>query len=740
MGVIVHDDDFSTNTAAEYLDTINAGITVTGGVLRANGTGLSYVVPRRVYDHDSSWGPPELRMRLVLGGLTNNGSTIWLVLRAFGDGNNYVAAIIGASSQSLLEVVGGATVASDSATESVGSASVLEAWAQGADAWVTLDGVEILRITVTTMLGHGSGSLLLDNVAANTNVTVSEWLTEAFIPYIAHVGAAVSGTGNISPTVPSPHFAGDMIFMPVESTGGQAANLGTANGFSASPESPVSTGTTTNGTRLTVYEKIAASSSESGPTVTDPGDHAFCRPFIVRGVDTSAPYDDTATSTKGSASTSASAPSVTTTGADRLILNIIARSDDLAGAGFSGASNAGVEGLIKYLDDGTTSGNGGGYAVFGSRKATAGATGSLSATVTSSINASWTAALKGPASGGPVEETGALTAAGSFGASFVGRVTGRGALVAALGAGATQSGRADTQASLSAAVGAGASAVRRVGARASLVAGVGAGSADAASAAAQAAVSVPAALGLVAAALSQAAAAIQAGLAAGESWAGHAQSAADMAAAGEFGATFEAETTSAQTGAVQAGTAAGASFTAAAQAVASVTHGASLATVIAGIAQAQGALSAGSSLTLAAAALVSAQAAVAVGVALGEMWAGHADASLALAAAGEFGASFDAATQSAQVGALSAGTATAAQFASAVQALGALTATSSFGAAIVAIVNSQADLTAAAQFGATFQASGGDAEILPPAKATITVTPRSRVLRIVPRVRTIRLH
>ncbi len=218
--------------------------------------------------------------------------------------------------------------------------------------------------------------------------------TAGAIPTFQAAGTADATVNTTSPAWPA-HQANDIGLLLIESCGGEAATLSTASGFAAVTNSPSATGTTTNGTRITAFWCRATSSAMAAPIVADPGNHAYSRILTFRGcITTGNPWDVTAAAQKASASTSASAPTVTTTVANTLIVNIISRDNDLAGAAFSAWANASLTNVTEHVDDGDTSGNGGGFAVASGGKATAGATGVTTATVTSTINASLTIALK----------------------------------------------------------------------------------------------------------------------------------------------------------------------------------------------------------------------------------------------------------------------------------------------------------------------------------------------------------
>lgn len=214
-------------------------------------------------------------------------------------------------------------------------------------------------------------------------------------PTFQAAGTAVNGTGAVTPTWPT-HQIDDIALLIVESEGAQAATLTTAAGFVAVTNSPQSTtGGTSGGTRVTVFWARANSSAMASPTVADPGNHVHAQIITYRGVaNTGNPWDVTVGGVKGTASTSVSVTGVTTTIADTLIVQAVARDTDNTGASFSAVTNGTLTSITERVDAGTTSGTGGGFAVWDGVKATAGATGNTTATVTSSVNAFITIALK----------------------------------------------------------------------------------------------------------------------------------------------------------------------------------------------------------------------------------------------------------------------------------------------------------------------------------------------------------
>ncbi|MBX3665094.1 MAG: hypothetical protein KF834_05370 [Burkholderiales bacterium] len=134
------------------------------------------------------------------------------------------------------------------------------------------------------------------------------------------------------------------------------------------------------------------------PTVADPGNHVYCRILTYRGViPVGNPWNVTGGGVKGAASTSVTVTGVTTTVADTRVVQVVAHDRDSADPHFSGQTNANLTGITERSDGGTTSGNGGGFAVWDGIKATAGATGNTSANITNSVvNAFLTIALMPP--------------------------------------------------------------------------------------------------------------------------------------------------------------------------------------------------------------------------------------------------------------------------------------------------------------------------------------------------------
>lgn len=216
-------------------------------------------------------------------------------------------------------------------------------------------------------------------------------------PTFQALGNAVGGTGNVNVQWPA-HQAGDVALLFIESGGGQSADLSTPSGFVEVANSPQATGGGPNGTRLTVYWARATSGAMANVTVSDPGNHVYARILTYRGVvGTGDPWDVTGGGVKPGSSTSVTVTGVTTTVADTLIVQAVARDNDNAGAAFSNQANPNLTGIAERSDAGTTQGNGGGIGIWDGVFAGPGPTGDTTATVTNSVNAFLTIALRAPA-------------------------------------------------------------------------------------------------------------------------------------------------------------------------------------------------------------------------------------------------------------------------------------------------------------------------------------------------------
>lgn len=149
--------------------------------------------------------------------------------------------------------------------------------------------------------------------------------------------------------------------------------------------------------RLALFAK-RATGAETTVTITDPGNHAMVTAVIVSGVSwTTNPWEASANEVSVAPATSStlSAPSVTTLGANRLVLAAFATDTDTNTPQGSGYTNANLTSLAEVSNLSTNIGNGGGITIVSGTKATAGATGATTATATVVTgNAAITVAIK----------------------------------------------------------------------------------------------------------------------------------------------------------------------------------------------------------------------------------------------------------------------------------------------------------------------------------------------------------
>jgi MSHA biogenesis protein MshQ len=220
-------------------------------------------------------------------------------------------------------------------------------------------------------------------------------------PTFQGAGTQQNGTGDITLAWPA-HQTDDLALLFVVSAQGEVvATPADWTPVGDSPQFTTGTGgggganSADNGTRLTVFWRRATSNAMPNVTVADPGNHVYGQILTYRGVISSGdPWDVTGGGVKTTASTSVTVTGVTTTVPDTLIVQVVARGTDSAAAAFSAQTNANLTGISERSDAGTTSGHGGGFAVWDGVMTVVGATGNTTATVSSSRNAFMTLALR----------------------------------------------------------------------------------------------------------------------------------------------------------------------------------------------------------------------------------------------------------------------------------------------------------------------------------------------------------
>jgi hypothetical protein len=209
--------------------------------------------------------------------------------------------------------------------------------------------------------------------------------TPAAIPTFVAAGAVSSGTGAISPALPTGRATNDILLLFVE-TANQAVSISNQNGgtWAAVASSPQGTGTAggTTATRLTVFWS-RYNGTQGAPTVSDSGNHQLARMVAIRGaVSSGDPWNVTAGGVEATSDTSASIPGATTTVANTLVVVATAGSlpDTNGTTQFSAWTNANLTSLTERTDNSRSSGNGGSLGIATGVKTTAGAYGNTAVT------------------------------------------------------------------------------------------------------------------------------------------------------------------------------------------------------------------------------------------------------------------------------------------------------------------------------------------------------------------------
>lgn len=216
----------------------------------------------------------------------------------------------------------------------------------------------------------------------------------------ATVGGLASGTGNITPALPSGWQADDILVMMVE-TADEAVTA--PAGWTQAPNSPVSQ-TNADVTRLTVFYRRAVG-GDGNPTITDPGDHAGARIIAVSGcVTTGDPWDVTAGAPDNASTTTADIPTGTTTARNGLVVVGVATGLPAVAnsAQHSAWTNAGLlqgpaaaAGMVERFDSRYTAGNGGSIGCATGQKLDVGAVGTTTSTMAAAdTKACWSGVLK----------------------------------------------------------------------------------------------------------------------------------------------------------------------------------------------------------------------------------------------------------------------------------------------------------------------------------------------------------
>lgn len=203
-------------------------------------------------------------------------------------------------------------------------------------------------------------------------------------PTVQAVGASAVATSGTDVVAAWPAHAANDIGILIASGVGPNAYAAPGGWASVANSPQVTTDTSAAGSRLSVFWRRAASSAEANATIVDvlSDDAKLAVIVVVRGCTTSGnPWDATAGGVENVATNVITIPGLTTTGANRLVLAIVAQSNDVAGAQVSGLANASLTGVAEVVDDNTLTGDGAGLAVASGVLAVAGAVSATTGTL-----------------------------------------------------------------------------------------------------------------------------------------------------------------------------------------------------------------------------------------------------------------------------------------------------------------------------------------------------------------------
>lgn len=194
------------------------------------------------------------------------------------------------------------------------------------------------------------------------------------VPTVSAASSFFAGTGDVAITLPA-HAANDILLLFAET---QAVDVVAAPSvaWTEVADSPQSISSGSQNSRLTAFWLRAASSSETNPTITDPGNHCVAGVITITGcITTGNPWNVTAGGTHD-AGVGIALTGDTTTVDECLCIILASTGRDTNSGNFSNWANADLTDINEVWDFVRDDGNGGGIGVVRGTKATAGAVGS----------------------------------------------------------------------------------------------------------------------------------------------------------------------------------------------------------------------------------------------------------------------------------------------------------------------------------------------------------------------------
>ena len=179
------------------------------------------------------------------------------------------------------------------------------------------------------------------------------------VPTIVSVGAAFSGTGVPTATLPGTHTTDDILVLVLQSS--NQSNITPPAGYTQlGPQNGIGAAASAGSTKLSIFWKRDGG-SEVAPTIPDTGDHTYGVMFAVRGCPTGFdPFACLGQAFKFTASTTGTSDIGTTVMDNVLAITIFGHAIDSASAQGSSPTNSSLTGVNEEFDGATTDGTGGG--------------------------------------------------------------------------------------------------------------------------------------------------------------------------------------------------------------------------------------------------------------------------------------------------------------------------------------------------------------------------------------------
>ncbi len=193
-------------------------------------------------------------------------------------------------------------------------------------------------------------------------------------------GTYASGTGNITPGLPSGYAADDVFLLVVEFDATDNPTIAPSGGWTQIGTTQRTAASATRSGGAVFWKRAVA--SETAPTITDTGDHTTAIIHAFTGCKTTgSPVNTSAQTLTDTPDTSVVFPSVTTSVDNCAVVLLSTTGADSITDQYSGWAASGLINLQERSDDAVMDGSGGGIGVATAEKVLAGATGTPTATL-----------------------------------------------------------------------------------------------------------------------------------------------------------------------------------------------------------------------------------------------------------------------------------------------------------------------------------------------------------------------